>query len=65
MKIKDARVRAGLKVQDVAEKFGITEAAVYMWESGQTQPDVSKLKKLAGLYQCSIDDLLEDAADDG
>jgi transcriptional regulator with XRE-family HTH domain len=41
-------------------EMGVTDAAVYMWETGVTRPRTSILVKLARLYHCSVDELLID-----
>lgn len=60
MGFRQARVNAGLSVREVMAEMGVTDAAVYMWETGVTKPRASILVKLAGLYHCSVDDLLID-----
>lgn len=43
-RVREARVRAGLTQAALAERFGVSQAAVSTWESGSTQPqgDVRK-----------------------
>ena len=60
MRLKEARIKAGLSVSDVAKSLSISDVAVYMWENGQTTPKVANLKKLANLYGCSVDELIDD-----
>ncbi len=43
--------------EDVAEKIGVTRQAVAKWESGETIPDLEKSKRLAELFEVSLDDL--------
>lgn len=65
MGFKAARLRAGKKVTDVMEYLGVSDGAVYMWETGLTFPTVEKLKKLADFYGCSTDELLREDNNDG
>lgn len=58
MGIREARLRAGLSVRDVMEKLGVSDAAVYQWETGVTVPRVPMLLKLSELFHCSTDELL-------
>lgn len=58
MSIREARLRAGLSVRDVMEKLGVSDAAVYQWETGATVPRVPMLLRLAELFHCSTDELL-------
>lgn len=63
MSFKNARLRAGKKVADVMEHLGVSDGAVYMWETGMTFPTVEKLKKLADFYGCTTDELLREDSD--
>ena len=56
MRLKEARIEAGLSVSDVMREMNVSDAAVYMWETGKTNPKLSNLQKLAKLYGCSVDD---------
>ena len=60
MSFRDARLKAGKTVQDVVDSLGVTDAAVYMWETRKTVPKTKHLKRLAELYNTSIDDLLRE-----
>lgn len=54
-----ARTKAGLSQMAVAKEMGVSDAAVSMWETGKTRPRAGLLVKLAGLYCCTVDELLE------
>lgn len=43
----------------LAERCGVAKSTVSMWETGERKPDIIMLKKLAGIFGCSADDLLE------
>ena len=58
MSFRSARLRAGLKVTDVMKVMQVSDAAVYMWETGLTRPRIANLLKLATLYGCTVDALL-------
>ena len=60
--MKSARVKAGKTVAQVMKEMGVSDAAVYMWETGKTKPRASLLPRLASFDGCTIDELL--AADD-
>lgn len=49
---------AGLSVRQVIEKLKVTDAAVYMWETGTQAPRTSRLPEIAALYGCTVDELL-------
>ncbi len=59
MSFRSARLSAGLSVQQVVEKLQVSDAAVYMWETGQHNPRAGKLLEIAALYRCTVDDLLK------
>lgn len=59
MSFKSAREKAGVKVKDVMQELGVTDSAVYQWETGITKPDIDKLPVLARLYGCTIEELLD------
>lgn len=59
MGFRSARIAAGKKVSEVMEHMGVSDAAVYMWETGQMKPRADKLARLAEFYGCSIETLLE------
>lgn len=66
MGIKQARLNAGKSVSEVAHELGISEAAVYQWEAGDTSPRIEKLVTLARFFGCTVDFLLkEDDSKDG
>lgn len=54
------RAKCGLTQSEVAKALDVTQSAVAMWENGRTYPRVSILKKLADLYNCTVDDLLKE-----
>ena len=59
MSLKSERLRANKKVREVMEYMGVSDAAVYQWEAGETTPRPDKLVKLAQFYGCTVDDLLK------
>lgn len=59
MSFRSARLAAGLSVKQVIEKLKVTDAAVYMWETGQQFPRGSRMREIADLYGCTVDELLK------
>lgn len=55
-----AREKAGLTQDEVAKALGIDQSAVSQWETGKTAPRAGLLVKLAGLYCCTVDELLKE-----
>ena len=61
VKVNDIRLfreRAGVTQEHVAKSFGIDKSTVSKWETGDAMPHANKLMKLASLYGCTVDDLL-------
>jgi len=55
------RKKARLSQQEVANEIGATQQAVAKWENEQAFPRTDKLRALAKLYGCTIDDLFTTA----
>lgn len=55
-----ARENAGMTQKEVAEKVGVDQSSVSLWENGKNFPRAAILKKLAALYHCTVDDLLKE-----
>lgn len=64
MSFRSARIKAGKKVTEVMAHMGVSDGAVYQWETGVNMPRLDKLKKLAAFYGCSTDELLADDSED-
>ncbi len=58
-----SRKKAGLSQETVAEKLGVSRQTISKWETDETVPDIYQAKKLAKLYNLSLDDLIEFDAD--
>jgi len=53
--IKALRTEAGLSQTQLAEKIGVNQTAVSKWELNHSLPDMKSTKKLAELFQVSVD----------
>lgn len=53
-----ARKKSGLSQEDVAEKLGVSRQTVSKWETDETVPDIRQSKKMAVLYNVSLDELI-------
>lgn len=58
LELKKHRETAGLSQFRLAEKLGVSQATVGMWESGRREPNFSMLCKLADYFDISTDALL-------
>ena len=59
MNIKEAREKAGLTQQDLADELGVGQSTVAMWETQKSLPRTDKLPALAKILGCTIDELLK------
>lgn len=57
--IYEQRQKCGLSQKELAQKLGVTNKAVSKWENGRAKPTVNTMKKLAALFQVSIEQLLQ------
>lgn len=60
MSFLKAREKSGLSQAEVAEKLGVTGPAVCQWEKGKTYPKLPMLRKIAKIYGCTVDELVEE-----
>ena len=59
-KLKKLRTDKSLTQKDLADQLHVTFQTVSKWENDENEPDISTLKELAKLYDCSIDYLLSE-----
>lgn len=62
-KIYTCRKKAGLSQEALAERIGVSRQAVSKWETGDAEPELSKLRLLAQVLGVSADYLLNEAED--
>lgn len=54
-----ARKKCGLSQEEVAEKIGVSRQTISKWETDETLPDIRQSKKLAMLYNVTLDELID------
>jgi len=54
-----SKKKTGLSQEMVAEKLGVSRQTISKWETDETIPDVYQSKKLAKLYNLSLDELID------
>lgn len=59
-KIKNARVKANLTQEQVAEALGVSRQTISNWENEKTYPDIVSVIKMSDLYDISLDHLLKE-----
>lgn len=60
VKLQVRREAQGLTQEDLGTKLNVTRSAVAMWETGKAMPATDKLITLAGVLNCTVDDLLKE-----
>lgn len=58
MKLKDLREEAGMTQKQLAERIGNVQRNISNWESGNSQPDLETVVKLAEVFGVTTDELL-------
>lgn len=61
-KIYYCRKKSGRSQEVLAEALGVSRQAVSKWETGDAEPELSKLRLLAAEFDVSVDWLLSEAA---
>lgn len=56
---KELRKQRNMTQNDVAQAVNVNRTTVVKWETGKAYPRIETLQKLASLFQCSMDDLLQ------
>lgn len=59
MSIKTIRLKNGLTQKALASAVGITDKAISQYECERRNPNSVMLKKIATVFNCSVDELLE------
>lgn len=59
-KIKNARLKANLTQEQVAEELGVSRQTISNWENEKTYPDIISVIKMSDLYTISLDALLKE-----
>lgn len=62
-KIKLYRENKNMTQVEIAESLGVKPATVSKYESGTLEPNIESLKKLAEIFEVSVDELLNDEQD--
>lgn len=60
VKLKQARVKAGLTQECVVEKIQVSRQTISNWENEKSFPDIVSVIKLSNLYDISLDRLLKE-----
>ena len=54
-----ARKKCGLSQEEVAERLGVSRQTITKWETDETLPDIRQSKRMALLYNLTLDELID------
>ena len=57
--LKKLRIERNLSQQKLAEKFQLSQQAIYKYENNLAEPDIQTLKNFASFFHTSIDYLVD------
>lgn len=57
-RIREARKAKSLIMKELAQKIGVTESTISMYETGKREPDLKTLVRIADVLDVSTDYLL-------
>ena len=52
--LRDARVKRGLSVAEVAEQVGVSQASIYFWETDHCRPRQANLSALCKVLKLPV-----------
>lgn len=58
IKLKAARINAGLTLESAANSLEVSTQTLINWEKGITEPSISQAYEIASLYKIHIDDII-------
>lgn len=58
-RLREIRIKHKLTQAEVGKILGVAQNTVSTWESGRTEPDISKIKALAKLFKMPIEKLID------
>lgn len=63
-KLQSLRKASNLSQEELANELGVSRQAVSKWESGVSYPEMDKLILMTKIFNCTLDDLVNDDIDD-
>ena len=59
IRLREIRMKCGFTQKELAQKISVSTNCISMWETGDRNPSISMLKKLAEVLGCTADKLLD------
>lgn len=50
----------GYTLEDVGKKLGVGKSTISNWEHGRRKPSIENLKKIAKLFETTVDELIRE-----
>ena len=63
-RLLDLRKKNGWSQEELGYKLDVSRQTISKWESGQTTPELEKLRNLAKIFEISVDELISDDTED-
>lgn len=67
MRLREIREKKSMSMKDLADRLGVTPTSVSRYETGEREPDIDTLKRLASILGTTVDELIggddDEAAD--
>ena len=63
-KLIQLRKKNGLSQEELASKLNVSRQSVSKWESNNTYPETDKIVQICNLFDCRMDDLINDKISD-
>lgn len=57
-KIKERREEMGMSQLELAEKIGVDASSVCLWENGKREPKFTSVMRMARIFNCSPDQII-------
>ena len=57
-RLKSIRRKKGLTQKDLAALISVSDKTISKWETGNSLPDIVSLKRMARVFDCTIDYLV-------
>ena len=65
MTLKERREALGMSQSDVGRKVGAPQPAIYAYEHGKWKPKYFRALRLAELFGCSIEEIMDGCGEGG
>lgn len=64
MRLREIREKNNMTMKHLADELGITVTSVSRYETGDREPDIETLKRLASILGTTVDELIGGADDE-